>query len=228
VGAIITAGGLGVALNANVGGALGVKGNTAITGTLGVGGNADITGTVDITGAITHTATTASSTSTTGAIITEGGLGVKLNANVGGTLGVGGVVTATSYVESSDRNYKRSIESITNALEKIQQIRGVNYFFRTADFPDEGFPSDLQSGFIAQEVEGVISEAVSTDGETGMKRMNYKSITPYLVQAVKEQQETIEKQGVMMEKQQRQIEELQAQMKQLVQSKQGSLRARSI
>jgi hypothetical protein len=46
--------------------------------------------------------------------------------------------------------------------------------------------------------------------------MNYKSITPYLVQAVKEQQETIEKQGVMMEKQQRQIEELHAQVQHLL------------
>jgi hypothetical protein len=63
-----------------------------------------------------------------------------------------------------------------------------------------------------------------------MKRMNYKSITPYLVQAVKEQQETIEKQGVMkekqqetiekqgvmMEEQQRQIEELHAQVQHLL------------
>jgi hypothetical protein len=39
VGAIITTGGLGVKLNANVGGDFGVKGNTAITGTLDVTGD---------------------------------------------------------------------------------------------------------------------------------------------------------------------------------------------
>jgi hypothetical protein len=78
VGGIITAGGLGVKLNANVGGVLGVKGNTAITGTLGVEGDTAVT------------ATTASTTSTTGAITTTGGLGVTLNANVGGDFGVKG------------------------------------------------------------------------------------------------------------------------------------------
>jgi hypothetical protein len=39
VGGIITTGGLGVKLNANVGGTFGVKGNTAITGTLDVTGD---------------------------------------------------------------------------------------------------------------------------------------------------------------------------------------------
>jgi chromosome segregation ATPase len=114
-------------------------------------------------------------------------------------------------------------------------VRGVNYFFRTDDFPTHGFPANLQSGFIAQEVEELIPEAVSTDSTSGMKRMSYKSVTPYLVEAVKEQQERIEGQqerigelegelggqkenfNEKLEGQQQQIEELQRQVRELLQ-----------
>jgi hypothetical protein len=95
VGAIITTGGLGVKLNANVGGDLGVGGTLGVKGNAAITGTADITGNTAITGTITQTDTTASTTSTTGAIITTGGLGVKLNANVGGTLGVKGNAAIT-------------------------------------------------------------------------------------------------------------------------------------
>jgi hypothetical protein len=95
-------------------------------------------------------------------------------------------------------------------------VRGVNYFFRTDDFPTHGFPANLQSGFIAQEVEELIPEAVSTDSASGMKRMSYKSVTPYLVEAMKEQQEQIEEQGEKLQEQQQQIQELQRQMQSLL------------
>ena len=84
----------------------------------------------------------------------------------------------------------------------------VNYFFRVEDYPDEGFPTDLQAGFLAQEVEKVIPEAV-VNGRAGMKQMSYKSVTPYLLEAVKEQQ-------LVIEEMQKQIHELQSQVKGLL------------
>jgi hypothetical protein len=208
-GAIRTAGGLGVQLNANIGANFGVGGATALGGNTLVTGTLGVSAAVSITGNIVSSATTASTGSSVGAITTAGGLGVQLAAHFGSTANFGGVVTATSYVESSDANYKREIQTVSNALEKIQQVRGVNYFFRNVDFPDEGFPTVLQSGFIAQEVEEVMPEAVSTDSKTGMKKMSYKSVTPYLLEAVKEQQRQIQEQ-------QRQIQELQAHVRQLL------------
>jgi hypothetical protein len=95
-------------------------------------------------------------------------------------------------------------------------VRGVNYFFRADDFPTHGFPANLQSGFIAQEVEELIPEAISTDSTSGMKRMSYKSVTPYLVEAMKEQQEQIKEQGKKLQEQQQLIEELQRQMQSLL------------
>jgi len=49
-------------------------------------------------------------------------------------------------------------------------------------------------GFIAQEMEKVLPEVVFTNPVDGFKGINYPEITAVLVQAIKEQQEVIEKQ----------------------------------
>ena len=46
-------------------------------------------------------------------------------------------------------------------------------------------------GFIAQEVEQIFPDLVHTNAETGFKSLNYMGFTPLLLEAVKEQDETI-------------------------------------
>jgi hypothetical protein len=86
----------------------------------------------------------------------------------------------------SDAKLKCQIASIDNPLEKIMQLHGVSYNFIDSD----RFGSDRQMGFLAQDLEKVIPETVSSGGE--YKSVNYQEITALLTEAVKEQQGIID------------------------------------
>jgi hypothetical protein len=92
---------------------------------------------------------------------------------------------------SSDIRYKKDITPLTNALNNIMQLRGVNYFWKTKEFPEKQFPDTKQIGFIAQELEKVYPEVVFTDKD-GYKSVDYSRLTPILVEAIKEQQKIIQ------------------------------------
>lgn len=103
---------------------------------------------------------------------------VKLNIN--------GVSKALAYFATSDQRFKREIKTISNASEILSKLEGKTYFWKTEEYKDKGFSSLRQYGFIAQELEKVVPEAVATD-ENGYKSVNYDMIIPILVQNAKEQ-----------------------------------------
>jgi Chaperone of endosialidase len=61
------------------------------------------------------------------------------------------------------------------------------------------FSTGKQMGVIAQEVEKVFPELVTTNGD-GYKRVNYIGLIPVLIESIKEQQTQIEKQNQKIEK----------------------------
>ncbi len=75
--------------------------------------------------------------------------------------------------------------TIDGALDKVSALRGVEFKWRTEEFPDKGFDKGKKIGLIAEEVEKVMPEAVSTDNE-GYKSIDYASVVGVLVEAVKE------------------------------------------
>ena len=81
----------------------------------------------------------------------------------------------------SDKRLKRNIETISNPVDIVNCLRGVN-------FEKDGRHS---TGVIAQEVEEFLPEVVHTDAE-GMKSVAYGNISGLLIEAIKEQQQTIE------------------------------------
>lgn len=90
-----------------------------------------------------------------------------------------GNVTATGNVTAfSDITLKKDIEAISNALDKVTQIRGVTYE-RT---DEEGL---RQAGVIAQEVEEVLPEVVTTN-EKGIKSVAYGNMVGLLIEAIKD------------------------------------------
>jgi trimeric autotransporter adhesin len=118
--------------------------------------------------------------------------------------------------EPSDLQLKTNIQSIPNALDRVQSLRGVEFEWKDK----ENFPEGKQLGFIAQEAIDFIPELVSQSGET--YTMQYAQITALLVEAMKEQQNLINQQQEIIENQQKQFEELKAQMewmKSLLQAK---------
>lgn len=93
----------------------------------------------------------------------------------------------------SDRRFKTAITPLTSSLDKITALQGVNYLWDRASFPHKNFSDRLQVGLIAQDVEKVIPEVVSTDNE-GYKSLAYDRLVPVLIEAVKEQKQIVEKQ----------------------------------
>ena len=120
---------------------------------------------------------------------------IETNGNVGigdispsQKLDVDGFIKAScGLVLCSDRRYKKDITVLPNVLEKLEQINGVSYYWKTDEFPENGFDDAKQIGVIAQELEAVYPELVITDA-AGYKTVDYPKLTAILIEAVKEQQ----------------------------------------
>jgi len=105
---------------------------------------------------------------------------------------VAGNICATGSIGGcSDIRYKKDITPITNALSNVMQLRGVNYFLKTKEFPEKQFTNTRQIGIIAQEIEKIYPEVVLTDKD-GYKSVDYSRLTPILLEAIKEQQKIID------------------------------------
>lgn len=111
------------------------------------------------------TANTASSSTSTGALVVTGGVGV------------GGQVTAVSIVETSSITLKENINPIQNALDSILQLRGVTY--------DRLDSNEYESGLIAEWTETVLPELVTRDIENNVVGIKYTKLTAYLIEAIK-------------------------------------------
>jgi hypothetical protein len=105
--------------------------------------------------------------------------------------------TITGDVNStSDIRYKKNIEPIDNALEKVQSLKGVTF-----DWDNDAFKETEQTkkpefteratGVIAQDVEKVLPEAVR-ENEDGFKNVAYGNMVGLLIEAIKEQQTQID------------------------------------
>lgn len=114
------------------------------------------------------------------------------NANPGYMLYVQGTAYATGSWNSSDACFKKNIVTIDQALDKLMKVRGRRFEFRRDEFTNYQFSEGPQYGFIAQELEQILPELVNTDSN-GHKSVNYDGMIPVLLEALKEQQHTIEK-----------------------------------
>ncbi len=102
---------------------------------------------------------------------------------------MGGIKTAKAYIypdgsyyKLSDARQKENVQSISYGLDSINMLRPVTHTWKGSNGGKKSV------GFIAQEVEQVISEIVSTtmDGDTDIKALDYTGIVPVLVKAVQE------------------------------------------
>ncbi len=91
----------------------------------------------------------------------------------------------------SDARAKHDIASIQNALGGILALNGVTYRYNTVKYPDLGLSDEPQIGFLAQELEQVYPQVVTTRKD-GFKAVNYALLVPVLVEAIKQQQAMIE------------------------------------
>ncbi len=141
-----------------------------------------------------------SSISSSSAPVTGGKIGI-LNNNPSYTLHVGtssisGIVarfqnstgtcdinpTTSSLSCSSDQTLKKNITELDNTiLDRVLALRPVTYNWKT-----ESDTASTHIGFIAQEVESIFPDLVSTDANTGLKSVAYSSFIPYTIKAIQE------------------------------------------
>jgi len=92
-----------------------------------------------------------------------------------------GIVTASSFNSTSDKQLKTNIQTVDNALDIIDDLRGVSF-----DWKESGGSS---YGVVAQELEQVLPELVS---DTNPKTVNYNGIVGVLIESIKELKKEIE------------------------------------
>ena len=80
----------------------------------------------------------------------------------------------------SDISVKRDITQIDQALDKINQLKGYYYYWKS-----NSQTKSRQVGFVSQEVEKVLPEIVSKRND-GLLEMDYSKITPLLLESIKE------------------------------------------
>jgi trimeric autotransporter adhesin len=129
-------------------------------------------------------------------------------------LAIDGVVKAWVYYATSDSRYKKNIKPLGNVVKIIKLLNGVSYEWNKEDFPFKDFSAVPQIGFIAQEVEKVIPQAVIKDKD-GYYAMNYSTIIPVLTEGIKEQQTQLESQTLEIENLKSQIADLRNKLNQI-------------
>jgi hypothetical protein len=108
------------------------------------------------------------------------------NTAYGGGFAAHKMWTNQGQYHQSDLRTKRHLQPLTSALADLCSLRGLRY-----EWADPAAGAGPSFGLIAQEVEAVFPEAVST-GPEGMKGVNYAMLVAPLIEAMKQQQAQIE------------------------------------
>ncbi|MBK6633602.1 MAG: tail fiber domain-containing protein [Chitinophagaceae bacterium] len=95
--------------------------------------------------------------------------------------------------QASDARLKTNIQQVRNPVEKLNRLNGYTY-----NWIDQQMDNTTQMGLLAQEVQKVYPELVKTNPD-GNLSVNYTGLIPVLIEAIKEQQKQIDKQGKMIE-----------------------------
>jgi hypothetical protein len=165
------------------------------------------------------------------AISTNGGthqgvFGIASGANTGINYGVYGFAFngATNYavyasgdlaytgalINASDRKLKTNINSVSNALTSILELKPSTYKIAPEYVKSMNMSNKPQFGFIAQELQEVFPDLVSVNKHSGVNReddttieylgVNYTALIPILTAGMQEQQKQIETQQELIEK----------------------------
>ena len=130
------------------------------------------------------------------------------NTDNGGNLGNlthrwGAVFATNGTIQTSDVRLKQQISDLGYGLSEVLRLRPVSFAWKNQT------GGRRQLGLIAQEVEPLIPEVVVRDADPAAPLgMNYNSLVPVLINAVKEQQTQIEQQQLTIKQQQQQLESL--------------------
>lgn len=112
----------------------------------------------------------------------------------------GDVYSKNKILKGSDSTFKFNVNTIVNPYQKLMLIRGVTYQFKphafckecvTDTLIDSATTQPVHYGFIAQELERIIPEVVTTLPDS-TKAVEYTEIIPLLLEGIKYQGQQID------------------------------------
>ncbi len=152
-------------------------------------------------------------------------LAIATTGNVGiGTTGpaykldVAGSAHASSFPTSSDARFKTNVTQLTDVLEKLEKVRGVSFDWNDLYESLGRSTGHREIGVIAQEVEAVFPELVTTWGDEDYRAVDYGRLTGVLIEAVKELRAEKDAEIAAMKQQNADLEERVAALEALVTS----------
>jgi hypothetical protein len=101
-------------------------------------------------------------------------------------LDVAGTCHASSFPTSSDARLKTNVQQLTGVLDKIDKVRGVSFDWNSKYETMGRSTGHREIGVIAQEIENVFPELVSTWGDDDYRAVDYGRMTGILIEAIKE------------------------------------------
>ena len=108
----------------------------------------------------------------------------------------------------SDERLKTHIETLSNVLDKINQLRGVQFEYKD----QRKYAAGPKIGIVAQELQSIYPSMV-TQGKDGYLKVDYTQLAGVLIQAVKEQQRQINELKAEVDDLQEQINDIRQKMK---------------
>jgi len=123
---------------------------------------------------------------------------------------------------TSDQNLKQHIDTITNAMGIINQLKPRTFDYRLSSYPSMNLPSGKQYGLIAQDVQAILPELVNTNTHPAVLdtagnvvtpsvsylTLEYQQLTGIMIRAMQQQQSTINKQDSLINAMQQQLSAL--------------------
>ena len=120
---------------------------------------------------------------------------------------INGDVEANKVTQVSDIRLKQNITGLEHALDNLDLIDGVYFDWVKNENTGLQLSGGRQVGVIAQDLEKVYPELVTTN-DKGYKTVDYMKLTPVLLEAIKEQQKMIESQNSRIKRLETLVEQL--------------------
>jgi hypothetical protein len=150
----------------------------------------------------------------TGEYAVKVGIGTTTPSNILTVAQGAGHPVSDSWETYSSRRWKTNIQTLPNALAKVQQLRGVSY-----DLKDSG---KHEIGVIAEEVGAVVPELVTFEANgKDARSVDYARLTALLIEATKDQQRELQRQQSLLKTQAAAIRDLKSELRATRQSLQN-------
>lgn len=114
-------------------------------------------------------------------------------------LDVAGILHADDVVITSDARLKTDVTQLTGVLEKLAHIRGVSFIRNELAQSTGHSPGRKEIGILAQELEGVYPELVTSADAENYRAIDYAKLSAVLVEAIKELKSDTDKRLIALE-----------------------------